>query len=560
MKRLWIAFAAVILVSFAVLLWAGSQIYQQKPPIPSQVVSSDGTVVISEGEVMAGQNVWQAMGGMELGSIWGHGSYTAPDWTADWLHRECEFVLNDWSQSEYHQDFATLAPDRQAPLREKLVSVMRTNTYKESTVRSQFHLNVRARFKRMRSTTRSCSKMAILNIQSPQEQSRIRPGSTLLLPSFFGPRGLASTNRPGQDVTYTSNWPHEAFVNNVPTPGTIVWTGVSIILLLAGIGGMVWYHAMRKKEDGPETLPDKDPFLSAEITPSQRAVVKYFWVVSGLILVQILLGVITAHYGVEGNGFYGIPLAKWLPYSVTRTWHLQLGIFWIATAWLAAGLYIAPLLSGKELKGQVFGTNFLFIALLVVVLGSLAGEWMSVQNMLSGDLWFYFGHQGYEYIDLGRVWQLALCAGLVLWVYLVGRHVLIALKRNDHEKPILITFLISAIAIGGFYFAGLGSGQHTNLAVAEYWRWWVVHLWVEGFFEVFAAVVIAFLFARMGLIGQFNRPIPGCSVLDNDFLKPAESSALLHHLYFTGTPTAMCSHSAPTFSALEVVPLGSCGL
>jgi nitric oxide reductase subunit B len=552
MKRLWIAFAAVILVSFAVLLWAGSQIYQQKPPIPSQVVSSDGTVVISEGEVMAGQNVWQAMGGMELGSIWGHGSYTAPDWTADWLHRECEFVLNDWSQSEYHQDFATLAPDRQAPLREKLVSVMRTNTYKESTGAITIPPE---RARAFQANTEYYAKL----FQNGHTKYSI-PAGTITDPTrqhslaafFFWTSWAASTNRPGQDVTYTSNWPHEAFVNNVPTPGTIVWTGVSIILLLAGIGGMVWYHAMRKKEDGPETLPDKDPFLSAEITPSQRAVVKYFWVVSGLILVQILLGVITAHYGVEGNGFYGIPLAKWLPYSVTRTWHLQLGIFWIATAWLAAGLYIAPLLSGKELKGQVFGTNFLFIALLVVVLGSLAGEWMSVQNMLSGDLWFYFGHQGYEYIDLGRVWQLALCAGLVLWVYLVGRHVLIALKRNDHEKPILITFLISAIAIGGFYFAGLGSGQHTNLAVAEYWRWWVVHLWVEGFFEVFATVVIAFMFARMKLIAI--QSANHATVLSSTIFLAGGIIGTLHHLYFSGTPTVVLALGS-VFSALEVVPL-----
>ena len=96
---------------------------------------------------------------------------------------------------------------------------------------------------------------------------------------------------------------------------------------------------------------------------------------------------------------------------MTRTWHIQLGLFWIATAWLAAGLFIGPLVSEHEPKGQRLGVNVLFVALLVVVVGSLAGEWLSVQNKLSDTVSFYFGHQGYEYVDLGRVWQIALFVG-----------------------------------------------------------------------------------------------------------------------------------------------------
>ena len=184
-------------------------------------------------------------------------------------------------------------------------------------------------------------------------------------------------------------------------------------------------------------VPDTDPLFHSEHTPSQKATLKYFFIVSALILVQILVGIITAHYGVEGNAFYGIPMSKWLPYAVTRTWHVQLGIFWIATAWLAAGLYIAPAVSGREMKGQRFGINVLFSALLLVVVGSLTGEWLSINHKLSGDAWFYFGHQGYEYIDLGRAWQIALTIGLVLWVYLLGRNIIVAIKRNDEHKSLL---------------------------------------------------------------------------------------------------------------------------
>jgi len=132
-----------------------------------------------------------------------------------------------------------------------------------------------------------------------------------------------------------------------------VWTGVSVIMLLAGIGWLVWYYAQKQSEIVADDVPDTDPLIGAHLSPSQRATVKYFFVVTLLFLLQIFMGILTAHYGVEGGGFYGIPLADYLPYVVTRTWHTQLGIFWIATAWLAAGLFIAPFICGYEPKGQL---------------------------------------------------------------------------------------------------------------------------------------------------------------------------------------------------------------
>ena len=176
---------------------------------------------------------------------------------------------------------------------------------------------------------------------------------------------------------------------------------------------MAWWYASKRDEEEQPAVPESDPLALWEATPSQHATIKYFWVVAALILVQMLLGVITAHYGVEGDGFYGFPLSEWLPYSVTRTWHVQMGLFWIATAWLAAGLFIGPLVSECEPKGQRLGVNVLFGALLLVVVGSLTGELLSIHNKLSDTVSFYFGHQGYEYVDLGRVWQIALMLSLI---------------------------------------------------------------------------------------------------------------------------------------------------
>jgi nitric oxide reductase subunit B len=553
MKKLWGAFAAVLIASFAVLGWVGVRVYQQAPPIPQRVVLTDGQQLLGPGEIQAGQNIWQAMGGMEVGSIWGHGSYVAPDWTADWLHREALFILHTWVEAEHRARYEALPRPQQAALRERLTILMRTNTYDATTgtltldpVRARAFESNQAHLADV--FTRGRPEYAI-PAGALKDPAQLR----LLAGFIFWSAWAAGTQRPGDSVTYTSNWPHEPLIANVPTGDTVVWTGVSIILLLAGIGAMAFYYATRPAEPPLGEVPADDPLLALRPTPSQRAVVKYFWVVAGLLLLQILLGVITAHYGVEGSGFYGIPLDRVLPYSVTRTWHTQLGIFWIATAWLAAGLYIGPAVGGVEPKGQRLGVNVLFGALLVVVLGSMAGQWLSIQGYLgTGDAWFYLGHSGYEYIDLGRLWQLALLVGLFLWLYLVVRAILPALRRKDEQRPILTLFLISSAAIAGFYFAALGAGRTTNLAVAEYWRWWVVHLWVEGFFEVFATVVIAFLFARLKLLSLHTAG--EATVLSATIFLAGGVIGTLHHLYFSGTPTVVLALGS-VFSALEVVPL-----
>ncbi|MEW6050605.1 MAG: nitric-oxide reductase large subunit [Candidatus Zixiibacteriota bacterium] len=552
MRRLWLGFWAVVIISFAVLGYMGIRIYQEKPPIPELVKSTDGIIVIPSGQITAGQNVWQAMGGMELGSIWGHGSYVAPDWTADWLHREAMFILNSWSNAEFDGSYDELTLEQKAVLQTRLTELMRTNTYDAATNsitvepvrRAAFEDNV-AYYSELFSKGRAQYAIPAGTLTEPD---KLRA----LASFFFWTSWAASTNRPNQEISYTSNWPHEELVGNRPTSDAIIWTGFSIIMLLAGIGLLVWYHASRPHEPVAEKLPAADPLLNFQPTPSQKAVVKYFWVVSGLFIVQIVMGVISAHYGVEGDGFFGVPLAQMIPYVISRTWHTQLGIFWIATAWLAAGLYIGPAVSGVEPKGQRLGVNVLFGALLVVVLGSMVGEWMSVNHMLGGSSWFYFGHQGYEYVDLGRVWQIGLLIGLGLWLFLVGRCVVAAIKQGGEQKTLLTMFLISAVAIGAFYAAGLMWGKSTHLTIAEYWRWWVVHLWVEGFFEVFATVVIAFLFARLQLI---RISTANSSVLFSTAIFLAGGIiGTLHHLYFAGTPTGVLALGA-VFSALEVVPL-----
>ena len=552
MKRLWWSFLGVMVVSFLILGWIGTRIYQEMPPIPEKVVTTDGQTVIDIGEISAGQNVWQSLGGMEVGSIWGHGSYVAPDWTADWLHREAVFILDSWAEDSHGGKFDDLNVEQQAQLRARLTKVMRTNTYDPET-RSVAVDPVRA--KAFRSNLAHYADV----FANGRADYAIPAGSVVdsdrhkkLAAFFFWTSWAASTNRPSDHISYTNNWPHEPLIENRPSGENVVWTGVSIIMLLAGISAMLWWFAAKKVEEDEPALPTTDPLEDWQATASQRATIKYFWVVAALFFVQMLLGVVVAHYGVEGDGFYGFPLSDWLPYSVARTWHVQSGLFWIATAWLGAGLFIGPVISGREPKYQALGVHILFGALLVVVVGSFAGEWLSVKNKLSDVTSFYFGHQGYEYVDLGRFWQIALMIGLLLWLALMMRVLMPALRTQGESRQLVALLAVSTAAIALFYGAGLTWGQHTHLSMVEYWRWWVVHLWVEGFFEVFATTVIAFVFMRLSLI----RPglAASAALLSATIYLAGGIIGTCHHLYFTGTPTVALAWGA-VFSALEVVPL-----
>uniref|UniRef100_UPI0032178302 nitric-oxide reductase large subunit n=1 Tax=uncultured Draconibacterium sp. TaxID=1573823 RepID=UPI0032178302 len=555
-KKLWWGFIAVMVISFSVLLYYGSEIYREAPPIPDKVITEDGSILFTGQDIKNGQNVWQSIGGQELGSIWGHGAYQAPDWSADWLHKEAIYILNVLATEKHRVSYDMLNEENQASLKIVLQKDIRKNRYNKQT-KILTVSNVRADAIKSNSkfygglftndpALEELRDSYSIPVNSLKTEERVR----LLNAFFFWASWACVTERPNQDITYTNNWPAEKLVGNEPVGELHLWTGFSVIVLLAGIGLMALYYARRRNED--EEVPKLFPLKNEMQTPSQKATVKYFWIVSALLLVQVIMGVITAHYGVEGQAFYGLPLSEWLPYSVSRTWHVQIAIFWIATSWLATGLYYAPAISGIEPKFQKLGVNFLFLALLLIVIGSLAGQWMGVMQKLGLVNNFWFGHQGYEYVDLGRFWQIFLFIGLIIWLLLMGRAIYPALKQKTENRNLLILFLISTIAIAAFYGAGLMWGRQTNLAVAEYWRWWVVHLWVEGFFEVFAAVVVAFLFVRLEIIKATTATL--AVLFSTIIFLSGGILGTFHHLYFTGTPVAVMALGA-TFSALEVVPL-----
>ena len=557
-KRLWTIFGLALFVAFFILGWFGREIYRQVPPIPDRIVTDAGRLIYTRDDILTGQQVWQSIGGMQVGSIWGHGAYQAPDWTADWLHREAADLQDTLSRRQTRQPYDRLAAGPKASIDAEVKAVFRTNTYNAtdgtvtvSAARAAAIEKTAAHYMDLFGNDPRLDKLredyALQNNAVPDQSRRFA-----MTAFFFWTSWAASTERPHADVTYTNNWPHETLVGNQPTAASLIWSLVSISLLLAGVGSLVWFKMFREKAQPLPQAPAADPLDQFVDTPSMRAVGKYAAVVIGLFAVQVLLGGLVAHYTIEGHGFFGLPIDKILPYATARTWHIQLAVFWIATAFLTTGLYLAPAVGGREPRFQRLGVNVLFAALLVVVVGSMAGEWLSIRQVFDLGTSFWLGHQGYEYVDLGRFWQVLLFSGLVLWLVLVLRGLWPALKTDGHRRQIVLLFAGAAGAIGLFYAAGFFYGARTHLSVMEYWRWWVVHLWVEGFMEVFATAALAFIFNRLGLIRAASAT--AAVLMASTLYLFAGIPGTFHHLYFSGTPISVMAVGA-AFSALEVVPL-----
>jgi len=372
------------------------------------------------------------------------------------------------------------------------------------------------------------------------------------LTAFFAWTAWASVaNRPGETYSYTNNFPYEPLVGNSLTTGAILWSALSLIFLLAGTAAVLFafgrFNFLGWKGKDEHAHPGMLPGMTTE---SQRATIKFFVIAVLLLLTQTLVGGATAHYRADPGSFYGIDFSRFFPSNIFRTWHLQLAIFWIATAYVAGGLFLSVGLGGKEPKGQAGGVHALFAALVFVAVGSLLGEMFGVFQVF-GDLWFWFGHQGWEYLDLGRAWQILLVVGFMLWLFLVIRGVGPA-RKDPREGELSTLFLLTAAAIPFLYLPAMFYGSTTHYTAVDVWRFWIIHLWVEGFFELFVTTMIAVLFYRLGMVSL--QTATRVIYLDAILFLGSGIIGTGHHWYWTGQTNVTVALSA-TFSALEVVPL-----
>src|SRR5262245_11641749 len=531
------------LFGFAILGYLAYRIYEEHPPVPGNVVSEKGEVVFTGDEIRQGQELFFTYGLMQYGSIYGHGAYLGPDFTADYLHRQAIEMANAYGGG----------PEAQERARNEL----RENRYEHKTDTLRANEAQLQAFK----TLLSPYEMEVLNRETSGggglgTAAGKRPEERKKLVAFIAwTAWTASAQRPAKPHSYTNSWPPETLVGNELTEEAVVWSSLSIIVLLGGIGLVLGLYGKYQAVLGWHGQEQKRVSFVAPgevaLTPSQRSVAWYFFIVMVLFFVQTLLGGGTAHYHAETGGFFGFDLAKYFPYNLTRTWHLQLALFFIVASFLAAGIFLAPVIAGKEPFGQQILSFALLGALAVVVFGSLIGEALSYKGLLQGEARPIYGAQGLEYIDLGRFWQVLLIVGLVLWIVIISRGLWPKLKTESvGNLPSL--FFYSALSIPLFYAVGLLCHTKTDFAVMDFWRFWVVHLWVEDFLELFTTILVAYVFVLLGVVSE--KTATRVIYFDIILYSVGRVVGTMHHIYFSGNPAIHMALGA-FFSAAEVIPL-----
>jgi len=548
-SRRWLHGAVLTFVfGFTVLGILGATIYRGEPPIPGQVVDPAGRVLFTKSDVFSGQGVFEKYGLMEYGSLFGHGAILGPDFTAEYLHRQAEEMRNFYAG-------ATSAPG-DPTTQERVAQELHQNSYDATADKLTFSAGQARAFDLLYAFYSD-------RFNSPQGQNIVPPNyiqnpqELRQLTAYFAWSAWATTaNRPGYTYSYTGNWPPEVLAGNVLTSEAVVWSVLSITALLGGAGVVLFFFGRYNWLGwrGAEQEERKVRFVppgEVALTPGQRATAWFFLVVALLALAQTLNGGLLAHYRADPTGtFYGLNVAAILPYNLSRTWHLQLAIFWVATAYLGAGIFIAPLIAGREPKRQKLLAYMLLGALVVVVVGSLLGEAGSMRDLL-GAVWFWVGAQGWEYLDLGRLWQALLIVGLFFWAFIVFRGLRPKLRGEDPgNMPYL--FFYASLAIPVFYAVGLLANPDSGFAVVDFWRFWVVHLWVEDFLELFTTATVAYAFVLLGIVSE--KVATRVIYLSIILYSVGGVVGTLHHLYFNGSPIQFMALGA-FFSAMEVIPL-----
>jgi nitric oxide reductase subunit B len=548
-----------LLFGFTVMIAGGVLLWRSKAPVPSAVTDPVGATLFTAGDIQRGQDLFRKRDLMNYGSVLGHGAYLGPDYTAEALHVMTESMRAERGGGAY----AALATGQKAAIDAEIAAELKQNRYRErdgvltfTAAQAVAWRAIVSHYNQVFATAdgnRALTQGALLPASEGGGSATLDREAARNLAAFVTwTAWLAVTNRPGQEHSYTNNWPYDKTAGNTATAGAMMWSAMSVATLLFFLALVLFLqHRYRLAAEGAENGRMAWAAGGFAPTPSQRATAKFFVVAALLFLVQTLLGGKMAHDYADPTGFYGFNISNLLPFNLARTWHLQLAIFWIATAWLGMGIFIAPLVSGREPRGQKHLVNILFGALLIVVTGSLAGEWLSVKGYL-GNLWWWLGTQGWEYLELGRIWMLLLIAGMGIWLFIVFRGLRAALHAESDRGGLTHLLLYSSAAIPAFYCFGLMVNRGSHITMADYWRWWLIHLWVEGMFEVFAVVVIGFLMVKLGLLTA--RSTLRATYFQLIILLASGIIGTGHHYYWIGAPEAWMALGS-VFSALEVIPL-----
>ena len=548
----------IAIASFAILGWTTKLTYESAPPFPDRFVTADGAVLMSAADIVSGKAGFQKADLMDYGSLYGMGSYFGEDYTAANLVRLAALTEADIAKTRTGKALSDLMTEEQASVKAAMQAELQGVDLTKQVAVIPDHLAAaiaRLRGEIVQTLLHHDFAKGWTQAYSLDQRSAEQTADFLIYSSL-----TTVARRPGVAWSWTQNWPFEPLVGNTPTTSTFRWTWISFCFTFFAFGAVLFIY--QRFLNDPDQAP-MDPVLARfrPLTASQRRVGKYFLVVAGVLLLQILVGSIMAHYYSDRASFYGIAVDRFLPFNFLRDVHIQSPIVWIGLSWIGAALFLAPAISGGEPKGQGFLVDVLFWVTLLIVVGALVGNYLGIMGYI-GEGWFWFGNQGLSYIQLGRAWQIGFFAGLAIWSILVFRALwptrttLIQATRQFWSGRIRLEHLIwaSTVNIALLYVFGMIplTGIEKSFTISDFWRWWVVHLWVEQSFEFFAAAMSAYLLMAVGLVSRQLAERSVYLALILIFLGGVLGTG--HHLYWAGEP-GLWVPMGTMFSFIEVLPL-----
>lgn len=551
-KNWWLPFLLIFSVSISGLIYIGYQTYNEAPPIPDYVDAS-GKVIISKQDILAGQEVFHRYALMEYGSMFGDGALRGPDFTAQTLHTMAESI-KDFYRAESSTE---RSPLEIAGIEELVKAEIKLNQHDPAT--NQTLLSPAQVF-----ATDEVNGFYQKVFSDPDFHEAFKPIGYISDPSeiaqlskfFYWGAWVCSVSRPGETYSYTHNWPFDPEAGNTPTASTMLWSILGLFGLVLGLGAVMYYYGQFEQlseeyySKGSSEMITEEKLRTFRPSPTQRATFKFFYVAILLFLIQVLAGVLTVHDFVGFTTFFGFDLQAMLPVTISRSWHVQISLYWISACWVGISFFVLPLLGKGEPKGQLKLINLLFAIFFILVAGSVVGIYMGPMGMV-GNLSRWLGHQGWEFVELGRLYQYMLLAVFALWAVIVYRGLKGVMDKNKPwELPNWLIYSVVCILI--LLVSGFVASPETNFVVADFWRWMVVHMWVEAFFEVFTTIIVGYMMVLMGLVNR--QSVTKVVYLAALLFLGSGLLGISHNFYWNAKPVGTLALGS-VFSTLQVVPL-----
>ena len=552
-RNWWLPLLIIFIISATGVTMIGVHTYTEAPPIPGYI-SKESKPIFTKEEILEGQAVFQKYALMNYGSMFGDGANRGPDFTAETLH-QLTLYMNEYYQAQLKTNGSNDLLSK--GVAEQVKAEIKSNRYNNDL--NQVILSDAQQF-----AAGKLIKFYQEKFTNPSAAGAFKPSGYItdfaelksLASFFFWGAWVCGVERPGEKYSYTHNWPYDPAAGNTPSSAIILWSIIGSLGLILGLGIVLYYHGKLEKLDDKAYTSKAQAFMTRgeiqKFQPDavQKSTYKFFYVAILLFAVQVLAGILTVHDFVGFVNFFGFNISEALPITVSRSWHVQLSLLWISACWIGASFFMMSLISPDQPKKQVGLINTIFWITVTLVAGSFAGLLLGPKGLI-GKNWYWLGNQGWEYVEPGKLWQIMLGIVFIIWAISLYRGIRPVMKiKQPWALPnwlVYATFSIILLLVSGFI-----ATPKTNFVIADFWRWMVVHMWAEAFFEVFTTVLIGYFMVVMGLVSR--QAVIRVIYLATLLFLGSGLLGISHNFYWNAKPVGTMALGA-VFSTLQVIPL-----